>query len=373
MNKMLPSFYGFWGWLIVLVILIFKSGEYVDFSILTIIIYVLTVLVYGASNLYHSKSSNYIENIKKNRLNKFVWVLLVLIGVGGEWSYVNEIALQFSTGFSDVSINDAESMRLNSGEIENIGLQVSYLGWFALIVLLASVAKNGIILNTALAISIASLVYIDFLFSNRMRLVLMLFLFGYQFFRKISAFVMVGSGLAAALIFIGNGMATGKISDSDQALENVAAYAVGGVVYFNDVLEGIIPTEQGYIRTISYIPKALGKIGVIEKINPKDNLDFYSFKNGFTTNVSSFYYNFYADFGVAGIFLGLVLYGLCFDVLWLKLDSYKSSVTWPLQGMLCFIAGFSFFSDLTSSFAFLTMVLITLICLLIERYCGSRC
>lgn len=369
MNSELPSFYGCWAWAVVTLALIVSGNYYGDIAVSSIMLGIMTSIVFYISNTANSKNAKRYTQSAIG-INKIWLVSMLAIGVIFTIMYLSLIASEFTGSGISADVSDAENYRVNSGNVETMSTQIGYLSWFSLGVLSATWKENGKYVNIVVCVALGILVYAEFLIASRMRVLWILFIVVYPHLKRISSFGWLALTFVGLTLFVLNGWATGKIGSDglDSAVSSILAYAVGGFVYLNDVFDGRISPDPNYLLTMRRILVILERFDLIDKITGSEHLEFYEFNNGFVTNVSTFYYNYIVDYGFIGVVFALLLYSFGLDWFWLFLEKKMTSYTEPLQATLCFITLISIFADQIQSFVLITMILLTIVCVMLKEY-----
>ena len=355
MNRLfiVPSFYIWTTWLIVLLALQFSSIDFPPLSPEVYSVFALVVLAAILSNLYFaSKFDRVAPHINVNggkTLMLAVFLTTTVIGSVGLASYIGW-ATNLVGGFDQYLfslLNNPLAIRALS--IDDLGgaIQLIYFSWisFAMAILIArrrvySKFSRSIIVAIGAIEFIANLTFVD-----RTRPIWLI---------VISSLMIASTSKKPALaigrlvvifpflivgIFLGFVTFTNKITGAS-VFGELEGYLLGGVLYFNQLYQKVGQFDYQPIRTMYPISKLLNNVGLAGEV-PSQVLNFYFVP--FPTNVGTFMEPLYSDGGLGFVFLGMPL------VIWLidrvALWALKAQSFWGV-----FLYANLIFCDLMSTF-----------------------
>lgn len=366
----LPSAYGLAIWLAVSLLLMLAPKEWGGVNGVAIATSSFVAFSYLTSNIIFSKVK-LINKIalcrRENHLG--LGVVFLVIGVFGAVSNIIELFGVISSAGIDFVLITGEVLRREAANVESIGQQISYFGWFGACVVLSCLefARSGLKKFICIAL-IVFLVLIEFSQMNRMRVIWLIVMLSYSVIRVRGFSVIYFAFLSSTVffVFIISGVMTNKINSINvmdlfySSFLQVAAYLIGGVLYFVDELGGIEDSGFSFENTLRPAYKVLYALGLRPHPPASGILDFKAVAGELVTNVGSFLLSFVNDFGSVGIVVAIVFYTLFVDLIFVYLHKKKKVVVVPLMASLIFIALMSPFASQHESMAFIFIFVLSL-------------
>ena len=329
---LLPSFYGFVGWLGAL--LVYLVSPY-DQRLLpeTWAVVAYTLFLFCGSMFLFSLSAK--QSLQASRLRfeanaDRVWFLVAtVIGGFGLYLYVRDFSSYFGSFGSFLSILTQSSLEVRGAaqDVGGLGFQVSYLSWVAIFFGLILTFRSSlpptqrvVLLAISAMLFILNLAFVD---RTRPIWILVVCLFGYVVStdaRQIRPARVVASvaGIPLAIFFFFT-IVSGKFDIRAGVFDNFIIYVTGGLGYFDSLMAEV--TQGGFTFAQTFLPvtKLLKGMNVISEA-PSEILDFRMVP--FATNVGTFLQPLFADGGLPLLLIGLPVLVLGTD--WLALASFRT-------------------------------------------------
>jgi hypothetical protein len=282
--------------------------------------------------------------------------------------------------FFFVLVADSLEIRGLAGELTSLGTQVGYAGWIAIWLSVYVFRTSGFrptLLILSLVQFLGNLLYIDRVKPTWITFVAVLI--GIAAGRNIRTSLVIRAiigmlgfsvlGFLLYIIWTGKGFYEGgNFVDALHALaEMLSLYSVGGIAYFNHIIQNEHIKVFSLQRTLRPIFTILHQAGLTEP-PPSYILDFYYLPH--PTNVGTIFELFYRDGGVYYVVPSIFIFSFGIDIVALYFFQKSNPFALIIWSTLCFSSFFTIFAAYFNSIAFSMMVFYGLMgCL---TYCYFR-
>ena len=352
---LIPSVYGAIVWVGLLLLVMFDlvpvniTGE--AFSVF---IYVILCLFVSAAFFFRSyvgvNISTFGGSVVTDDLDKVLFWVCTLVGIGGLYIYVVDFSSQFGglIGFFEVFFRDPLEIRALATEVTSPGFQISYFSWVSVFYCAVYASLGDARLRPPLLMLVlvgGGGFFLNLLFIDRTRPTILFLVcvlsFGVIRFSRIKkpARFYAGVFLDPLLIFFSQAMYTGKYDSGGGLFNNFLVYVLGGFGYFSSLLADVVP-DYSLVRVFYPISKLMESMGLIDSV-PSQILDFREVP--FPTNVGTFLEPLLSDGGMWLVIAGVPIIVFAIDIVALRALRERSIMGLFVWANMVLIVLFSFF------------------------------
>jgi hypothetical protein len=353
---LVPSFYGVAAWVSALLLLHLQIVKTNPLSSISLLIFLYTIACLSLSTIIFLPYYRRV-NLTKGVTGRYVFVLVLLllhaVGFIGIGLYVSQL-----TGiFGSLQLimhnltSDALLLRAASSRASlTVGTQLSYFGWLAIFLtvpLLSSLSVPKTIRMLCLGLSVLQFSG-NLVWADRTRPIWIIFVLLLLWApnllhtpKKLIALIGMVPVLLVA-IFLGYTSFTGKFNKSVGMLDSLIWYSVGGLCYFDDLLNVGVEGDGVPQRTFYPIFKAFAKFD--DSFEPPSQILEPRFVP-YSMNVGTFLEPLLSDGGLLMLVLGIPILVFTLDSIGLVAWRNGSSLIMgrTLWANLCFTFAISFF------------------------------